>query len=100
MTKDNLTTNASNEAENPAFLVGAVSSSCLPAFNRIVEINKNNGWVKPIFQPNNTDKFKDEFFCVKVDDFLEIESNYEIEVYRVSKRWGEIILYCRVVQYN
>ena len=26
---DNLTTNASNEAENPAFLVGAVSSSSL-----------------------------------------------------------------------
>ncbi len=25
--KDNLTTNASNEAESPAFLVGAVSSS-------------------------------------------------------------------------
>jgi hypothetical protein len=27
MTKDNLTTNASNEAENPAFLVGAVIGS-------------------------------------------------------------------------
>jgi hypothetical protein len=26
MTKDNLTTNASNEAENPAFLVGAVTA--------------------------------------------------------------------------
>jgi len=26
MTKDNLTTNASNEAESPAFLVGAVIS--------------------------------------------------------------------------
>ena len=28
MKKDNLTTNASNEAESPAFLVGAVISSC------------------------------------------------------------------------
>ena len=27
--KDNLTTNASNEAESPAFLVGAVMPSCL-----------------------------------------------------------------------
>lgn len=76
------------------------SSSCLPAFNRIVEINENNGWVNPIFQPNNTDEFKDKFFCIKVDDFLEIVSNFEIEIFRVSKRWGEIILYCRVVQYD
>jgi hypothetical protein len=28
MTKDNLTTNASDEAESPAFLVGAVMLSC------------------------------------------------------------------------
>lgn len=97
MTKDNLTTNASNEAENPAFLVGAVSSSCLPWFNRIVEINQNNGWVNPVFQPNRTEKFKDEFFTIKVDDYLEIESNYEVDIFRVSKRWGEIIIYCRVV---
>jgi hypothetical protein len=97
---NNLTKNVSNEAENPAFLVGTSSSNCLPFFHRIVEINKNNGWVNPIFQPNNTEKFKDEFFCVKVDDFLEIEDNYEINIFRVSKRWGEIIIYCRVVQYN
>jgi hypothetical protein len=35
---DNLTTNASNEAESPAFLVGAVSSSLLNS--TLLEANK------------------------------------------------------------
>jgi len=75
----------------------AISSNCLPWFNRIVEINKNNNWINPQFQPSANEKFKDEFFTIKVDDFLEIESNYEVEIFRVSKRWGEIIIYCRVI---
>lgn len=83
--------------EAPAIAKLPVSSSCLTWFNRIVEINQNNGWVNPVFQPNSTEKFKDEFFTIKVDDYLEIESNYEIDIFRVSKRWGEIIIYCRVV---
>jgi hypothetical protein len=48
MTKDNLTTNTSNEAESPAFLVGAVSgrfqirvSEILQLKNRLREINDN-----------------------------------------------------------
>ena len=32
--KDNLTTNASNEAESPAFLVGAVMRSCIHCGNK------------------------------------------------------------------
>jgi hypothetical protein len=35
MTKDNLTTNASNEPESPAFLVGAVSGSATPNFLKL-----------------------------------------------------------------
>jgi len=88
---------ALDEANNNC-RVADVSSSCFSFFNRIVEINKNNGWVNPIFQPNTTEKFKDEFFCIKVDDFLEVECNHEIDIFRVSKRWGDIIIYCRVVQ--
>jgi len=75
----------------------AVSSNCLPFFNRIVEINQNNGWKNPVFIPNTTEEFKNQFFTVQVDDFLEIEDNYEVNVFRVSKRWGEIIIYCRLV---
>lgn len=74
----------------------AIDNTGAKAFNIIVEQNKNNGWVNPVFQPNKTPKFKDEFFCIKLDDFLEIESNFEIEIFRISKRWGEIILYCRI----
>ena len=71
--------------------------NCLPWFKRIVEINKNNNWINPQFQPSANKKFEDEFFTIKVDDFLEIESNWEVEIFRVSKRWGEIIFYCRVI---
>lgn len=77
-----------------------VTSSCFGHFHKIVELNKNNGWVNPIFQENKSEKYKDEFFCIKVDDFLEIEDNHEVEVFRISKRWGEIIIYCRKVVYN
>ena len=96
-TKKVESTNVQYMQEAPAIAKLPVSSSCLTWFNRIVEINQNNGWVNPVFQPNSTEKFKDEFFTIKVDDYLEIESNYEIDIFRVSKRWGEIIIYCRVV---
>jgi hypothetical protein len=66
-------------------------------FNKIVEINQNNGWINPIFIPNNNEKYKKNFFSIKVDDFLEIESNYQINIFRVSKRWKEIIFYCNVL---
>jgi hypothetical protein len=67
------------------------------AFIKIVEINKANGWKNPIFQPNNKEEFKHKYFNIKLDDFLEIESNHEVEIYRVSKRWGDLILYCKII---
>ena len=70
--------------------------STLPWFIKIVEMNKYNGWVNPQFIPITTEGFKDEYFKIQLDDYLEIEHNYEVEIFRVSKRWGDIILYCRV----
>ena len=54
---DNLTTNASNEAESPAFLVGAVSSSSL------------SNW-------RNDEYSEEEFY---EDDFEETHGNSEAE---------------------
>ena len=54
---NNLTTNASNEAENPAFLVGAVSSSSL------------SDW--------RNDEYSEEEF--DEDDFEETHGNSEAE---------------------
>ena len=70
--------------------------SCLPWFNKIVEINKNNGWVRPQFKPITTEEFSNRFFMIEVDDFLETEDNYEVDIFRVCKRWDQIIFYCKV----
>jgi hypothetical protein len=74
----------------------SMEHSTLPWFNKIVELNQNNGWLNPQFIPITTEEFKDEYFKIQLDDYLEIESNYEVEIFRVSKRWGDLNLYCRV----
>jgi hypothetical protein len=78
----------------------AISNSCLPWFNRIIEVNKNNGWINAEFKPSLNEQFKDQFFTIEFDDYLEIESNWQVEIYRISKRWGKIIIYCRVNLFN
>ena len=70
--------------------------STLPWFNKIVEMNQNNGWVNPQFIPITTEEFKDKYFAIQLDDFDEIQSNYEVEIFRVCKRWGDITLYCNI----
>ena len=88
------------DSTNPPLLIASVSSSCLPLFEALLKLNTRNGWVNPVFKQNNNKEYKDNFFTVEIDDFLEIESNHEVNVFRVSKRWDEIILYCQRVVYN
>lgn len=90
--KDNLTTNASNEAESPAFLVGAVISSVSNSIKEgsIVWIEMNNdvccGQVRKVYPDDkqalimNFDEWSD--WLVDFDKIIRIGTSYYTDNYR------------------
>lgn len=61
--------------------------------NKLIELNINNGWINPIFKPW---EMENDYFFIQIEDFLEIEYNHEVKIFKVSKSLGKIILYCRI----
>ena len=72
---DNLTTNASNEAESPAFLVGAVSGSFMCA------LGKENPCKEQCFTCSEDEKcdnenLSDKCPMCKSDNLLDVDDNW------------------------
>jgi hypothetical protein len=72
MTKDNLTTNASKEAESPAFLVGAVISRLFSelATKHNVKVDDLNLHIscKTLYIQKYTPNSKNEYECLEMVD--------------------------------
>lgn len=67
-------------------------------YKELLEANSNNEWKNPVLLETSAE-FKDEFFNVRVDSFLELVGSNNVRIYRVRQRWGEIMIFCRRVTY-
>jgi hypothetical protein len=68
MTKDNLTTNASDEAESPAFLVGAVMRSASEVLLRLEEAEKELAYHQEWYKKARENYDRDRKFWGQADD--------------------------------
>jgi hypothetical protein len=65
-------------------------------FNKLVEHNKNNGWVNAKF--NNKYVDNELYFMVELDSYIEIEWLNPIVVYRIRQKFpNRTQIYCKVV---
>ena len=68
----------------------------ITGYNTLIEANTNNGWINPEFEPLN-EKYLEDVFMIKLDDFTEIEETAYIRIVRISKmKWGQVFIYCRI----
>ena len=69
----------------------------ITGYNTLIEANTNNGWINPEFEPLN-EKYLEDYFMIKLDDFTEIQETAYIRISRISKlKYGQVVLFCRLV---
>jgi len=69
----------------------------ITGYNTLIEANTNNGWINPEFEPLN-EKYLEDYFMIKLDDFTEIQETAYIRIVRISKiKYGQVVLFCRLV---
>lgn len=82
MAKDNLTTNASNEAESPAFLVGAVMPrfSVSLFYRRQTDNQTQERLVCKIIEANNEDEATGKAYRITKEEFKMFDLVYQLTV--------------------
>lgn len=82
MTKDNLTTNAFNEAESPAFLVGAVMPrfSVSLFYRRQTDNQTQERLVCKIIEANNEDEATGKAYRITKEEFKMFDLVYQLTV--------------------
>jgi hypothetical protein len=66
-------------------------------YRSLIITNENNGWIEPVLLKYwEIDTEFADFFCIQLKDFEHIESNYQVRIFKITKRLNEITIYCQV----